>query len=103
MSMTRSVEIGHVTFHGLILPLKTAAFALGQLLDPRRVYQSELWLLSCTMRLIFTKFDNFLTSAHKVLINEGSAEQGGRRTLQLTPASEGAQWKPLHSNISEIF
>lgn len=64
-------------------PFKTAAFALGQLLDPGKVRNQgffvELWL-----RLILTKFDNFLTSTHKTLINEGWAEQRDQGSTNFT-------------------
>lgn len=49
-------------------PFKTAAFGPGQLLDPGKVGNRGIFFF---LRLILTKFDNFLTSTHKTLINEG--------------------------------
>lgn len=60
-------------------PSKTAAFALGQLRDPGKV--RDRFVVELSLRLILTKFDNFLTSTHKTLINEGCAEQRGRAGL----------------------
>ena len=63
-------------------PFKTAAFALGQLRDPGQVRNQGFFFffffVELSLRLILTKFDNFLTSTHKTLINEGRAEQGDR-------------------------
>ena len=76
MSLMRSVEIGHVTLHGLIL-CSRSSICSGSAARPRAVEPG--CFLQLSLRLILTKFDNFLTSTYKPVINEGCAEQRGER------------------------
>ena len=80
MSVTRSVEIGLVTLHRLILPSRRQHLLWVSCETPAelgiRAFSVEL-----SLRLILTKFDNFLTSTHKTLINEGRAEQRDQGAL----------------------
>lgn len=90
----REAISGNRTCHfytGLILPFKTAAFALGQLPDPGQV-GNRRWgfIVELSPRLILTKFDNFLTLAQKKkekrnpVINEGEAERRDRGSSNFT-------------------
>lgn len=80
-SVTRSVEIGAVTLHRLILPSRRQHLLWVSCETPAKLgirASFFFFFFELSLRLILTKFDNFLTSTHKTLINEGRAEQGDR-------------------------
>lgn len=77
MSVTRSVEIGLVTLHRLILPSRRQHLLWVSCETPAEL-GIRAFFVELSLRLILTKFDNFLTSTHKTLINEGWAEQRDR-------------------------